>query len=63
MQLAETRHAMTRRQQRSIPAEAVDLLWRYGCVERHRGADCLFFDRAGRRRAEAALEPEEFRRH
>jgi transposase InsO family protein len=45
---AETRHASVRRQQRSIPLEAVDLLWEFGTVARANGADCLFFDRVAR---------------
>lgn len=58
----ETRHAALRRQQRGIPAEALDLLWDFGRVARSHGADRLFFDRRARRRAAAALGTQALRR-
>jgi hypothetical protein len=59
---AETRHASVRRQQRSIPLEAVDLLWEFGTVARANGADCLFFDRVARQRAATTIGRNELRR-
>lgn len=60
--LPETSHAVSRRKQRGIPAEALDLLWDFGRMARSHGADRLYFDRRARRRAAAALGPEELRR-
>lgn len=55
MQLTETRHARTRRQQRAIPAFVVNLLLEQGTCMRHHGADVFFVDKAARRRIRCTL--------
>jgi hypothetical protein len=50
-----TRHAAVRLQQRAIPAVMVKLFEEYASETRSGGADCLFFDRAARKRLQAAM--------
>ncbi|MBB4199648.1 hypothetical protein CCR94_07235 [Rhodoblastus sphagnicola] len=50
MEMTITHHAQRRLQQRGIPPVIVNLLDQYGAVERSRGADTLFFNRAARDR-------------
>lgn len=53
-----TRHAEVRGRQRAIPALAIELLVRFGSVERAaEGAVRVFFDKAARRRLSAFAGP------
>lgn len=45
-----TGHAQIRSQQRSVAPFIIDLLLGYGTSTRHRGADTIFFDKAGKKR-------------
>jgi hypothetical protein len=56
-----TIHAARRCAQRSIPAEAVDLLLDYARPARSHGADRYSFDRASRHRLRADLGDRRFR--
>jgi hypothetical protein len=47
-----SRHAQSRLQQRSIPADAVEFLHQFGAVHRSYGAERIFFDKAARKRLE-----------
>lgn len=55
MALPTTRHAERRLHERNIPLSVVDALDAYGRVERRRGADSYFFDKASKRRLRADL--------
>lgn len=44
----QTRHFVTRTQQRCIPENVVNLVIRYGVTKRHKGADVTFLDKKGR---------------
>jgi hypothetical protein len=43
-----TRHALTRLQQRSVPALVMSLLLDYGSLMRHGGAEVVFLDKEAR---------------
>lgn len=50
MDLASTKHADTRLQQRNIPPLIVDWLTRYGAKQHdHNGAEVLYFDKRSRK--------------
>ena len=50
-----TKHAVTRCQQRGIPAEVVDVLLTFGRRRFRHGAEVCFMDQLGRRQAEKTL--------
>jgi hypothetical protein len=57
-----TQHAVTRCQQRGIPAEAVDVLLTFGRRLYRHGAEICFMDRSSRRTAEETLGRPQFAR-
>ena len=52
---AYTHHARSRAQQRAIPEIAVDLVMRFGRVQRHRQADVFSLDRKARKSVRSYL--------
>lgn len=54
-----TTHAVARLSQRAIPPQVIDLLMDYGTSIRNNGADRVFLDKSGRRRAERSLPKDE----
>ncbi|MCE9935096.1 DUF4258 domain-containing protein [Aeromonas salmonicida] len=66
--IAYSRHALRRMQQRGIAAAAVDTLLIFGCSTYHRGREVVYFDRTAFRQLQAGgeLTPqacERLRRH
>jgi hypothetical protein len=55
MDIALTRHAKIRLQQRSIPIELLDLIQDYGISIRSHGADRYYLDKEGRRQLKQSL--------
>lgn len=50
-----TQHAEARIQQRGIPHDAVNAIFKYGRQRRHHGADVYFLDKRSRQRMAQAL--------
>jgi TPP-dependent pyruvate/acetoin dehydrogenase alpha subunit len=53
--MAITKHAQARMQQRNIPPLMIDLLYRYGREQSQDGATLLYLDKKGREHARDAL--------
>lgn len=58
-----TTHAQIRSQQRGISSEAVDVVLRYGSVQRARGGRSYYMDKQAHQRAERSPEDGRYRRH
>ena len=58
-----TTHAQIRSQQRGISSEAVDVVLRYGSVQRVRDGRSYYMDRQAHQRARRAPESDQYRRH